>query len=286
MKNIAIVLVVAIFVIGAYFVYKTNVTNLAEEVQEVQNELAVENSPPETPVAQQNVSDRLNTGPSIQPISHASMVLTWDELTIYVDPVGDIETYTDMLAPNIVLVTDIHGDHFNVDTLEGIVAGDSVLVVPQVVYDALPESLAVQAVVMANDDTSEQQGLMVTAVPMYNVPESEDSHHVKGRGNGYVIEKNETRVYIAGDTGPTPEMRRLTDIDTAFVPMNLPYTMSVEQAADAVVEFAPKVAIPYHYRGPDGLSDVQQFKGIVELRSPTTKVLLLDWYPAEAEESD
>jgi L-ascorbate metabolism protein UlaG (beta-lactamase superfamily) len=99
-----------------------------------------------------------------------------------------------------------------------------------------------------------------------------------GRGNGYVVEKNAYRVYISGDTGNTPEMRALTHIDLALVCMNLPYTMSVEDAAQAVLAFKPKRVTPYHYRGKDGLSDVNRFKQIVNEGDPSIDVTVLDWY--------
>lgn len=285
MKNIAIIFILLVFVVGGYLVYATNVKNIAEEVHEVQSELSVEDTQVNTESPAATTQEKLEHGPTVQPISHASMVLSWAGLTVYVDPVGDVALYADLLAPDIVLVTDIHGDHLSIDTLEGIIAGDSVLIVPQAVYDQLSETLAAQAIVTANEEAITEQGFRITTVPMYNLPESDDAFHVKGRGNGYVIEQGDFRAYIAGDTSATPEMRALTDIDMAFVPMNLPYTMNIDEAADGVVDFAPKVVVPYHYRSQDGLSDVARFKEIVEFRDPNIEVLLLDWYGTETEES-
>jgi L-ascorbate metabolism protein UlaG (beta-lactamase superfamily) len=119
----------------------------------------------------------------------------------------------------------------------------------------------------------------VNAVPAYNIRPDAQQFHPKGRDNGYVIEKDATRVYVAGDTEGTPEMRALEGIDVAFVPMNLPYTMSVEDAADAVSAFKPKTVYPYHYRGPAGLSDVNAFKELVAKGPPGVTVTLADWYP-------
>src|SRR5690606_36671567 len=102
--------------------------------------------------------------------------------------------------------------------------------------------------------------------------------HSKGRGNGYLLEMDGHRAYIAGDTAGIPEMRALTDIDLAFVPMNPPYTMDVEEAADAVLEFAPVTVLPYHYRTPDGLSDVARFAEIVNEGNPEIEVVQLEWY--------
>lgn len=114
---------------------------------------------------------------------------------------------------------------------------------------------------------------------MYNVPESPSSFHSKGRGNGYVISSEGKRVYISGDTSATPEMKALQNIDVAFVTMNLPYTMDIEEAADAVLAFKPKVVHPYHYRGQNGLSDIKKFKQVVEEKDPNIQVELLNFYP-------
>ena len=118
---------------------------------------------------------------------------------------------------------------------------------------------------------------------MYNLREEAKQFHTKGRGNGYVLEKDGMRVYFSGDTEDIPEMRNLENIDKAYVCMNLPYTMTVESAADGVIAFKPKEVYPYHFRGQDGLSDVEKFKGIVDSANVGTEVMLLDWYPNGAE---
>jgi L-ascorbate metabolism protein UlaG (beta-lactamase superfamily) len=114
---------------------------------------------------------------------------------------------------------------------------------------------------------------------MYNIPESDKTFHTKGRGNGYVITADGKGVYIAGDTSATPEMKALQNIDVAFIPMNLPYTMNVEEAADATVAFKPKVVHPYHYRGQDGFSDINKYKELVNAKDPSINVELLNFYP-------
>jgi len=114
---------------------------------------------------------------------------------------------------------------------------------------------------------------------MYNLREEALKFHTKGRGNGYVLTINKERIYFSGDTEDIPEMRNLKNIDKAFVCMNLPYTMTVENAADAVLEFKPKEVYPYHYRGTGGLSDVEKFKQIVAEKNKAIKVVQLDWYP-------
>lgn len=220
-----------------------------------------------------------NDGITVHPITHASLVLEWSKLALYSDPVGATEQYAAMLSPDIILITDIHGDHLSTSTLTALAKVGTVIVAPKAVADKLSPALLAQTVVLANGSSTLQKGFSIEAIPMYNLPESNNAAHTKGRGNGYVVEHNGKRVYIAGDTADIPEMRALKNIDTAFIPMNLPYTMTVESAADGVLAFAPKQVYPYHYRGKDGLSDVEKFKQLVNAGNPGIDVVLLDWYP-------
>ena len=214
----------------------------------------------------------------VNPISHATIVLQWGDTTIYVDPVGGAEVFTAYPTPDLILITDIHGDHLNVETLEGLDTSNAKIIAPQAVADKMPEAFVPQLDVLNNGDSKERFGFVVEAIPMYNLREEALKFHTKGRGNGYVIEKDDTRVYISGDTEDIPEMRALTDIDAAFVCMNLPYTMTEVSAADAVLDFAPANIYPYHYRGSEGLSDVANFKTIVNKGNPDINVVQLDWY--------
>ncbi|WP_299680425.1 MBL fold metallo-hydrolase [uncultured Dokdonia sp.] len=214
----------------------------------------------------------------VHSISHATMVLQWGETTIYIDPVGGAEVFANYPQPDLILVTDIHGDHLNVATIEGLDTSKAKIMVPQAVADKMPEAFVPQLDVLNNGDSKERFGFSVEAIPMYNLREEALKFHTKGRGNGYVIEKEGTRVYISGDTEDIPEMRALTNIDAAFVCMNLPYTMTEVSAADAVIAFAPKTIYPYHYRGTGGLSDVANFKNLVNKGNPAINVIQLDWY--------
>ncbi|AZQ44789.1 MBL fold metallo-hydrolase [Nonlabens ponticola] len=214
----------------------------------------------------------------IMPISHATFVMKWDDQIIYNDPVGGATAFEGKPEANIILVTDIHGDHLNKETLMAVANKSNFLFAPQAVADQLGDDLK-PTVVLNNGDVATRNGLTIKAIPMYNITEGRLDKHVKGRGNGYVLEKNGYRVYISGDTEGIPEMRNLENIDKAFVCMNLPYTMDVEQAADAVLDFAPKEVIPFHYRGTDGLSDVEKFKSLVNQGSDAIEVTLMDWYP-------
>ena len=111
---------------------------------------------------------------------------------------------------------------------------------------------------------------------MYNLPESPDAYHTKGRGNGYVLTIGGKNIYISGDTEDIPEMRALKNIDIAFVCMNLPYTMPPDQAAGGVLAFKPKIVYPYHYRG----QDVNIFKNLVNAGDKNIEVRLRNWYPS------
>ena len=113
---------------------------------------------------------------------------------------------------------------------------------------------------------------------MYNLPEVVDSKHPKGRGNGYILTIENKRIYISGDTEDIEEMRRLQNIDVAFVCMNLPYTMDINQAASAVLEFKPTVVYPYHYRGKNGCSDLEKFKSMLAEKDANIEVKVLKWY--------
>ena len=140
----------------------------------------------------------------------------------------------------------------------------------------MPENLRKQTTALANGETKSLHEIKIEAVPMYNLTPERLKFHNKGRGNGYVLTLGGKRVYISGDTEDIPEMRALKNIDIAFVCMNLPYTMDVNQAAGAVREFRPRIVYPYHYRG----SDVEKFKSLVG-NDRGVEVRLRDWYKAQ-----
>jgi L-ascorbate metabolism protein UlaG (beta-lactamase superfamily) len=216
---------------------------------------------------------------SIRPILHGSFVMSWNGKTIYVDPYGGAKAFEGVDAPDLILITDIHGDHLNPETLNVIETSKAKLVVPQAVKDELPDNLKNKAVVLANGNKANVAGVSISAIPMYNLPETEDSRHPKGRGNGYILNLGGKMVYISGDTEDIPEMKALKNIDVAFICMNQPYTMDIGQASSAVLEFKPKVVYPYHYRGQNGLSDVEQFKKLVTSVNSAIDVRLRNWYP-------
>lgn len=213
--------------------------------------------------------------PTVSPISHATMILEWDDQIIYVDPVGGMEAFQDKPKPDLILVTDIHGDHMDKKTIQA-VRGNATLIAPQPVANKLGND--VNLTVLDNGRTTEFEGTDIEAIPMYNTTEERKNFHRKGRGNGYLINRDGYKVYISGDTEDIREMRELKNVDMAFICMNLPYTMTVDQAISAAKAFQPAVAIPYHYRGKNGLSDVEKFKQEVG-KLDGVEVRLLEWYP-------
>jgi len=215
----------------------------------------------------------------IQPILHSSLVLTFNNKTIYVDPYGGGEMYQGIKSPDIILITDIHGDHLHQKTLDSIDTSKAIFIVPSEVGKKLPEKYQSKIVLLNNKQGVHRLGFFITAIAMYNLPEKIDAKHPKGRGNGYVITIDDKRIYISGDTEDIQEMRMLQNIDVAFVCMNLPYTMDIDQAASAVLEFQPKIVYPFHYRGKDGFSDVAAFKKLVQSKNNNIEVRLKNWYP-------
>ncbi|APG59060.1 MBL fold metallo-hydrolase [Christiangramia salexigens] len=219
----------------------------------------------------------------IVPVSHATGVFKWGDKVFYTDPVGGAEVFEGKPEPDFILITDIHGDHMDAATLKTLKLDSTKIIVPKAVQEKLPKDLQSNLVVLANGETKSHLNFKITAIPMYNLPQSKDAMHVKGRGNGYVIEKNGQRLYISGDTEDIPEMRNLKNIDVALISMNLPYTMPVDRAAEGVLAFQPKKVIPYHYRGKDGFSDIEKFKTLVNEGNKNIEVQLLDWYPSNKE---
>lgn len=216
-------------------------------------------------------SDEFSTGAGtvrITPIQHASVMLQAAGKVIYIDPAEG--SYEQRPAADLILITDIHGDHFSPAVLSKLRRPDTTVFAPAAVAQKLEG-----ATVIRNGETRRWGAWAIEAVPMYNLkrgPGPGRVYHEKGRGNGYILTFGNTRFYFAGDTEGIPEMRKLRSIDVAFVPMNLPYTMTPEEAADAVRDFRPRVVYPYHYRG----SDLTAFQR--GLAGTEVEVRIRDWY--------
>ena len=182
-------------------------------------------------------------------IGHGSLMFTFDGKIIHVDPFSRVSDYASLPKADVVFITHQHRDHLDAEALKTLGKKETVVV--------LTEKCAEQfegGIIMKNGDVQTIEGIKVEAIPAYNLVHKRDDgqfFHPKGEGNGYVLTFGDKRVYIAGDTENTPEMKALKDIDYAFLPMNLPYTMTPEMVADAVNAFKPKVLYPYHYGETD-----------------------------------
>ena len=179
---------------------------------------------------------------------HASLALLWDGFLVYVDPIAEYADYSRLPKADLVLVTHEHYDHLDVKAVEALRGGETVVVGSpaaageMVGAEALPHGRVREVA----------DGVSVESVPAYNVSPHQLQFHPRERGdNGYVVAFGPTRVYIAGDTEPTPEMGRLGKIDIAFIPVNQPYTMTLEQAAGAVRIIKPGIFFPYHTTDTD-----------------------------------
>lgn len=247
-----------------FFIYGCQ-TNTTKSVEKTENESV------EEPVGKENLE--------IIPISHASLILEYGSHVIYIDPVGGLEKFKDHNRPTLVLITDIHQDHLDTETLAALNLENVPLIAPQAVIDLLDNNVVAKKLLLNNKEHQKIDEINIEAVAMYNLREEALKFHKKGRGNGYILTIGGQRIYISGDTEDIPEMRSLKNIDIAFVCMNLPYTMTIESAASAVLEFVPKQIYPYHYRGTEGFSDVQQFKTLVNTKNPEIEVIQLNWYP-------
>ncbi len=193
-------------------------------------------------------------------LGHASLILVFEGKTIHVDPYGEVADYSTLPKADLVLVTHDHFDHLDPKALKAILKKDTVVVGSESCAPKLPGG----ALIMANGDTRSVLGLDIKAIPAYNIVHKRPDgapFHPKGGGNGYVVTFGDKRVYIAGDTENTPEMKALRSIDVAFLPMNLPYTMTPEQVADAARAFRPKILYPYHYGDTDPAKLVKLLQG-------------------------
>lgn len=178
-------------------------------------------------------------------IGHGSLMMEFNSKIIHVDPFGELADYSQLPKADIVLITHEHEDHLDIKVLENVRTEKTVIVLTE-----LCAAEVKGGIVMRNGETREVGGLTVNAVPAYNIVNKRPNgslFHPKGAGNGYIITFGDTRIYIAGDTENIPEMKDFQNISIAFLPMNLPYTMTPEMVADAVRAFYPRILYPYHF---------------------------------------
>ena len=196
-------------------------------------------------------------------IGHGSLMFTFGGKIIHVDPYSGVADYAKLPKADMILLCHEHMDHLDPKALGAVRKEKSVVV--------LTETVAKQirgGIVMKNGEVKTVEGLKIEAVPAYNIvhkPPEGQPFHPKGTGNGYIITFGDKRVYVAGDTENIPEMRDIKNIDIAFLPMNLPYTMTPEMVADAAKTLKPKILYPYHYGETDTSKIVSLLKGMKEI---------------------
>ncbi|MFQ6038286.1 MAG: MBL fold metallo-hydrolase [Candidatus Aminicenantales bacterium] len=194
-------------------------------------------------------------------IGHGTLMFTLDSKVIHVDPVGRYADYAQLPKADLILITHEHGDHLDLSAIKKIQTSATKVVLTE---KCMAKARVEGGIVMKKGDTATVAGISLEAVPAYNIQHMRRPgmpFHPKGEGNGYVLTFGDTRVYVAGDTENTPEMKGLKDIDIAFLPMNLPYTMTPEMVADAARAFRPKILYPYHYGNTDPQKLVELLKG-------------------------
>jgi len=219
-----------------------------------------------------------SAGPvKITPIYHAAAMIEAGGDRIYIDPAKPADI-RGMAPGDLILITDIHGDHMDADDIKALSKNGTVIIAP-----ASVQATVTAAKVLTNGDSTTWHKWKITAVPMYNIKHLQPNgvaFHTKGRGDGYVLSYGGKNFYFAGDTEGTPEMAALKNIDVAFIPMNLPYTMTPDEAAAAVKTFKPKIVYPYHYKGQDPAVFQKDLAGSgIEVR-------LVDWYANEMPKSN
>ncbi len=223
-------------------------------------------------VAQEKLVDDI----MVTPVEHATFLIQSRGITVYVDPVGDAGGFARFPKPDIILITHLHHDHFDPGLIKFLKADGTLVVGPKTVIVQLGYGTPLD-----NGGETTAKGIRIEAVPAYNTTPDRKEFHPQGRDNGYVLNLEGKRIYISGDTEDTREMRQLRNIDTAFICINLPYTMSVEQAASAILEMKPRKVVPYHYRAKGEMTDLQEFKRLVG-KNKDIEILLLDWYGAKS----
>lgn len=222
----------------------------------------------------------------ITPIAHGTVHIAHGPHVLLVDPTlvggwdgphpGNVVpkvSFEGLKPPTHILITDVHGDHLDGDSIAALRTPTTDVVVPGdggAGWQWIP-----RAAQLANGQTKTVGGVAIEAVPMYNLvrgPKPNLRFHDKGRGNGYIVTLGGKRIYLSGDTECTPEMKALKNIDVAFIAMNLPYTATPAEAAECAKAFKPKVAYPYHYKG----QDIRIFESA--LAGTGVEVRLRDWY--------
>ena len=191
-------------------------------------------------------------------IGHGTLMLMFNEKILHVDPWSQFTDYANMPKADIILITHEHHDHLDPKAIEDVRTENTTLILTQICANQIKGGI-----IMKNGNEETIDGIKIEAVPAYNIEHMRSPgtpYHPKGDGNGYIITFGDKHVYIAGDTENTPELKAIKNIDVAFLPMNLPYTMTPEMVADACKVLKPKILYPYHF----GQTDTSQLKELLK----------------------
>ena len=215
----------------------------------------------------------------VTPLFHASLMLEYRGKVIYVDPVSAASLPK---KADLIFITHSHPDHLDLAAIEKVSRRDTFVVAP---VSTEPEIKRTRFSKYLATKIGSDLPIKVEAIPMYNLvrgPKPGEKYHPKGKGNGYVLTIGGKKIYIAGDTEATPEMKNLKNITVAFVPMNLPYTMTPQEAAAGVRAFKPRFVYPYHYRSPFDKKNTNPQQFASALRGSGIQVRIREWYPSAA----
>lgn len=215
------------------------------------NAMATINYPTET------ITTKDGTPIKITMFKHASLAIDYEGMEIYIDPVTNVANtqidYSNLPKADYILVTHEHWDHLDPKAIEELSKPST-----KIILNATAEKQLGKGEIMANNEEKQlKDGVILESVPAYNTTPGREKFHPKGNGNGYVLNFDGTRIYIAGDTEDIPEMANLKNIELAFLPVNQPYTMTLDQAEHAALMIKPKILIPYHF-GDTPIEELKQ----------------------------
>lgn len=223
------------------------------------------------PVLESDIYKTENGDMKITFVGHASLIFEFNKMVIHVDPFSRVWNYDNLPKADMIIITHHHGDHLEPELIKKLRKEGTPAVAPELSSNDINN-----CIIMKNGETKIVNGIEISAIPAYNLIHKRDNgepYHKKGEGNGYILNLGGKKVYIAGDTENSPEMKELKDIDIAFLPMNLPYTMTEEMVANAAKAFNPGVLYPYHCRGSDSGKLIKLLEN-----EKNIKVLIRDFY--------
>ena len=196
-------------------------------------------------------------------VGHGSLFFTFGGKVFHIDPYSIVGDYSQLPKADVILITHDHRDHLDLKALNAVRTPGTIVVLTRICAKQVEDGI-----ILDNGDTTVLAGVRIDAIPAYNIVHKRDTgelYHPKGVGNGYILTFGDKKVYVAGDTENIPEMKALKGIDVAFLPMNVPATMTPEMVADAAKTFKPKILYPYHYRDTNTSKIVDLLKDTKEV---------------------